>query len=133
MNIHSVFSTDQGLEKAGITIDYGDFQVRIARAGGANKEFSKLLDRLTKPYRRAIDTGTIDLKIAERIEHEVYARSVILGWEGVTDSKDKPIKFTPEACMQLFEDLPDFFIDIRQQAQTVVLFRAEVQEGAAKN
>lgn len=133
MGVYDMFSTDTSLETEGIDIDYGEFSIKIARAGGANKRYVKVLEAKSKPYRRAIDTDTIDSEIVQRILRETYATTVVLGWKGITDSEGKAIKFSKESCVKLFEDLPDLFIDIQQQASKMALFRKEILEADSKN
>lgn len=134
MSIHAMFKTDKDLEKNGIVINYDDtIKVRIARAGGANTRYLKTLERKSKPYRRAIDQGTMNPEVANQILREAYAEAVILDWEGITDEDGNEIPFTKENCVKLFEDLPDFFEDLKEQAMKMALFRATVREEEAKN
>lgn len=132
-NLKKLFGTDQSLEVSGITLDYGEIQIRIARAGGANKRYAKVLEKLSRPMRRAIETETITRKASDKILHRVYAETVVLGWEGVKDDDGNEIAFSVEACIKFFEDLPDFFTDIRQQADKSALFRVMELEEDSKN
>jgi hypothetical protein len=58
---------------------------------------------------------------------------VVLGWENVTDSTGKVLPFSYENCLKVFNDLPDLFKDIQEQAQRSALFRAELLERDAGN
>lgn len=134
MSTYRAFSTDEVLESKGITLDFGSAgKVRIARAGGANKKFEKTMMRLTKPHRHAINTGTIDPKVADEVLHRAYAEAVVLGWEGITDREGKELPFTVDNAMSLFSDLPDLFQQIRKNADNASLFRAEQNEDDVKN
>lgn len=130
---YSVFKTDKTLEREGIVLDYGDFKIKIARAGGANIAFQRALAEKVRPYRRQIDAGTLPDDVAEKLFLEVYAESVVLGWEGVTDENGEPLPFTKENAVKLFSDLPDLFRDVQNQAASIANFRAEVTENTAKN
>ena len=132
-NVGKMFGTDDSLEKEGVVIDYGEFQIRIARAGGSNQKFNRLLEAKTKPHRRIIETENMDQKLANKLLMEVYSKTVVLGWEGVKDDKGKDIPFTPEACLNLFKDNRDFFDDIQAQATRAALFRTEVLAVEAGN
>lgn len=132
-SVYELFETNKDVEKSGIILDYGKFKFTVARAGGANKKFAKLLEVKRKPYQRVLATGTIDPEVATQIMREVYAESVVLGWEGVTDRKGKDLPFTAKNCVQLFQDLPDLFEDIMEQAQKAALFREHIREEEAKN
>ena len=139
MSLYKQVETDREVEKTGIVLDYGmnskkqPIQIRIARAGGANERYSKLLELRTKPYRRQIQNETLDNAVAEKITKEVYAKAVVLGWSGVEDENGKELEFSFENCMKLFDDLPDLWTDIQQQSTKAALFRADILEQDAKN
>jgi len=153
MSLKRQFKTDSSLESKGIVIDYGDARIRIARAGGANKKFARILDIKTKPFRRAIAAGSFDNDRSNTILMEVYADTVVLDWEtnvgndadpkwqkgidpedaGVESEKGKLLPVNKDNVMKVFRNLPDLFFDIQQQAQAGALFRAELDESAAKN
>lgn len=149
MSLYSQFQTDKNVEKDGVVLEYGKtadgrvISIRIARAGGANSRYSKLLEAATKPYRRQLQNETMDNDIAEGITQKVYAQAVVLGWENVEfpvlDENDKPTgkfeeaKFTVDNCVKLFKDLPDLWNDIQNQATRAALFRQDILEADAKN
>jgi hypothetical protein len=139
MSLYKQFKTDKNVEKEGIVLNYGknskgeDIEIRIARAGGANVQYAKLLEVKTKPYRRQIQNETLDNDVAEKITKEVYAKAVVMGWTGVEDENGKPLEFSSENCIKLFDDLPDLWMDIQQQSTKAALFRADILEQDAKN
>lgn len=139
MSLYTQFETDREIEKTGIVLDYGfnskkqPIQIRIARAGGANERYSKLLELRTKPYRRQIQNETLENAVAEKITKEVYAQTVVLGWTGVEDRDGNEMPFTQENCVKLFTDLPDLWSDVQSQSTRASLFRAEILEADAKN
>ena len=139
MSLYKQFKTDKNVEKEGIVLNYGknskgeDIEIRIARAGGANVQYAKLLEAKTKPYRRQIQNETLDNEVAEKITKEVYAKAVVMGWIGVEDENGKPLGFSSENCIKLFDDLPDLWVDIQQQSTKAALFRADILEQDAKN
>jgi hypothetical protein len=134
-----MFKTNKDTEQNGIFLEYGKtadgrpIRFKIARAGGNNTKFAKLLDRKTKPYRRQLQNETMDPKVAEQIFMEVYSESVVLGWENVEDENGSPLNYSPEACLKLFKDLPDLFNDIRDQSTKISSYQLEVRESEAKN
>lgn len=139
MSLYSQFKTEDSLEKQGILLEYGTTEdgkpicIRIARAGGANRAYEKRMEAEVKPYRRMIQNETIETSVVTRILRKVFAETVVLGWENVQDESGKDIPFNVENCIKLFEDLPDLFKDVQEQAQRAALFRAEVREADAKN
>lgn len=149
MGMYDQFKTDGNLETSGIVIDYGDFRVTIARAGGANKRFEKTLEQKTKAYKRAIATETLSNDKSKAILREVYAEAVVLKWEvrkpakkdGEQDTWDLGIEgpsgdvlpYSTDNVIATFKALPDLFSDLMEQAQKVSLFRAAVLEAEAGN
>lgn len=137
--LYSQFKTDENTEKKGIILEYGlnskdePIQIRIARAGGGNTAFNKLMEAKVKPFRRQIQNETIDNKQVEQIMREVYADTIVLGWDGVEDENNDPLEFTRENAIKLFTDLPDLFRDIQEQSQRSALFRSTILETDRKN
>lgn len=130
---YKMFKTNPELECSGIELNYGDFRITIARAGGANKKFAKAIEKKSRPFKRAIQSDSFDNERAQALLKEVYAETVVLGWDGVTDEKGEPLPFNRENCLKLFNDLPDLFQDIMEQAQKSALFREEIRENDAGN
>lgn len=139
MSLYKQFATDKNVERDGVVLSYGknsknkNIEIRIARAGGANIRYTKLLEAAIKPYRRQLQNETMDNGVAEDITMRVYAQSVVLGWEGVEDENSNDMEFTVENCMKLFKDLPDLWADIQSQATRAALFRQDILEADAKN
>jgi hypothetical protein len=134
MTLYRKFGTDSNVETAGVVLDYGEgVKIRIARAGGANKAYLKALERLSRKYRRQIQLDILDEETAREVFRAIYAETIVIGWEGVTGREGKPIEFSRENCIKLFEDLPDLFADIQAQAGNAALFRAEIAENDGKN
>jgi len=127
------FSTDTSLEKKGITLDFGDFAIRVARAGGANKKYAKALHTKMKPHRKAFQAGTLDPKVGNNIMAEVYAETIVLGWAGVVDAEGAEMEFNKENCVKLFTDLPELFNQVIADAENYRLFKEEEEEDIAKN
>lgn len=139
MSLYKQFKTDNNLEKEGILLEYGTNSqgnpicIRVARAGGGNVAYAKRMEARVKPYRRQIQNETMETALIDRILKEVYAETVVLGWENVEDEKGDPLPFSTENCIKLFDDLPDLFKDIQEQSQRAALFREELREADAKN
>lgn len=139
MGLYDNYETDKKLERDGIILDYGTnskeqpIQIRIARAGGANSKFAKVLEQKMKPYKRALANETMDTKVAEKLLVEAYADAVVLGWDGVEDRDGNAMEFNRDNVVKLFTDLPDLFLDVQSQSQKSALFRAEIREAEQGN
>lgn len=149
MSLYKQFKTDNDLEKSGIVLEYGEnshgkpIGIRIGRAGGGNLAYQRLLEARVKPYRRQIQNETIENALVEKLMREVYAETVVIGWENVEfpvldaagndTGKTEELPYTVENCVRLFNDLPELYRDIQEQSQRAALFRAEVREADSKN
>lgn len=148
MGMYKAFETDKSLEKSGIVIDYGDFRVTVARAGGANKNYTKALEFYTRPYRRAIQTETLPQEVNDKIMMQVYAQAVVMDWEtkkgtdengdpifikGIESKDGDIIPVTQDNLVETFKALPDLFEDLVRQSGKSALFRKELDLEDAKN
>ncbi len=149
MSMYDQLHTDPALETKGVEVDYGSLRVTLARAGGANKKYEKLLDARSKPHRRAMKTETMDNEVAIGIMCEVYADSIILHWEaknakgewevGVEAKPKKqgdPVKVLPfnrENVLQAMVDLPELLVWFKEDAEKLALYLFQYQEDDIKN
>jgi hypothetical protein len=137
--IYGLFQTNVDMEQQGVVLNYGDnaagqpVRVKIARAGGSNARFAKALEARMRPYRRQFETGTLDDKVATAMLIEVFADSVILGWEGITDAAGNVLPYNRANVIKVLTDLPDLFSDIREQAMKSANYRAEQTEADSGN
>lgn len=141
-SIYGSFLTNKNEEERGKWHEFGAVRIRIARAGGGNKRFSKLLEAKTRPYQRAIKTETMDNAVAERIMREVFAETIITGWQTKTaDAFEDVVLFmdgttaptTPQSVVRALEEIPELFTEIQDIAGKVSAFRDAQIEGNAGN
>jgi len=139
-NLYDQFETDPAIEKSGVWIEYGVGtdeepapRFLIARAGGANLAFQKMMEAKAKPIRRQLQNDLVETAQLQALEREVFAQTVVLSWQNVTDRQGNPIVFSKNAVVQLFKELPDLFQDIREQANRAALYRKHIQEIDAGN
>lgn len=156
MGLFKTFKTDNSLEKKGIvyTPD-SSTAITLARAGGANVRFAKIIEKATKPYRRQIEAGTMDPKLDKEIMARAFAQAVVLSWETLVDGELVPgIEADPEAKPGTYDSepdanglvpftehnvvatllaLPDLFQDVIGEANRASNFLAKAREDDAKN
>lgn len=142
MSMYGTYKTDEKLEREGVWVNYGPFRVLLARAGGANKRHQKVLEAKARPYRRAIDTETIEVERALEIRREAFLETCILGWDVKVGTDWKPgiegpdgslLPFNRENLATAMRDLPDLLDDLMAQANKAVLYRKSLQETSAGN
>lgn len=133
-SLYEMYETNIDRETSGITLDFGDAgKIQVARAGATNKAFAQMLEAKTRPHRRQMDTDTMPYGVADRIMREVFAETVVLGWSGIHGKDGEVIEYSVEACIKLFEDLPDWFTQVREEAAKFSNFRAAGIEADAGN
>lgn len=139
MSLFKQFKTNPKLEVSGVWVNFGETEdgrvinMRLARAGGANKDYDKAVEVHTKGIRKQLANDLIDNDQLVRIMRRVYAETVVLAWENVEDEEGKPIPFSKENCLKLFEDLPDLFLDVQEQARKMAIYRQANLDIAAGN
>ncbi len=145
--MYEQFQMSGSLEVKGVELDYGSFRVTIARAGGANKKYERLLAAKRKPYTRQIQTETMSEDLANKILQEVFTETIVLRWEtrvgedefqvGIRpppgENNGKLLPFNKESMLFTFKNLEELWLDIRAKANQVSLFREQELEEDAKN
>lgn len=135
-----LFKTSESREREGTKIDYGDFWFHIARAGGGNRKYTRILTERLRPHRRAIQTETINEDLARKLSIETFAEGCVLNWgstahgEGMmVGEAGEPIPFSTEAAAALLTRLPELYQDLKTQADTHANFREVAKGEDAKN
>lgn len=140
--LRRMFETDAATERDGVIVEYAPgVEVRLARAGGANKKFAKVMERLAKPHRRAIQTESVDPTILKDLFIKAYAQAVILSWKGFTKDlithddadADTLLDFNQENIMGVLREQPNLFADLQKAADSISLYRAEILETDSGN
>lgn len=140
--LRKIYETDKKVEREGVIVEYAPgVEIKIARAGGANKRFAKVLTKLSRPHRRAIQTNTIDEQLLTDMFITAYAQAVVLGWKGFTkdlithDDADAEIvlDFNQENVEAVLHAQPNLFKDIQETADNIAIFRAEILESDSGN
>lgn len=140
--LRKMFETDKSVEKNGIVVEYAPgVEITVARAGGANKKFAKVMTRLAKPYRRAIQTSTIDEDILKGLFIKAYAQAVILSWKGITkdlithndEDAETELEFNQENVQAVLREQPELFNDIQKTSSDISYYRAQILEEDAGN
>lgn len=140
--LRKMFETDTVVERDGVWVEYAPgVEVRVARAGGSNKHFANIMQRLAKPHRRAIQTDSVDEDVLKNIFIKAYAQAIIVDWKGFTkdlithDDADAEteLEFNKDNVEAVLRAQPNLFQDIQKAADTISYFRAEVNEADSGN
>lgn len=134
MSIFRQFQTSAKHETEGVWLDYGpdSGRVRVARAGGNNKNYLRAMEKLTRKYKRQLQLDVLSREVQEKIMREVTADTIVTDWE-IKGHDGEPIPGDRASIVKTFEELPDFFNDVLTQAQNTALFREHIDEVDAGN
>lgn len=88
----------------GAWIEYRGVQLLVAR--GNNTKFKAAFRRVTKPYQREIDGGTLSEEKSSELLAEALADSVLLGWKGFLQD-GKEIEYSKINAKNLLINDPD--------------------------
>ncbi len=141
---YKLYKTDPKAEsETGIILDFGDYKIRIARAGGKNKKFERLFKARFEPYQRQLKAGTMSNETALDLMVNLYADAVILSWEskdsegnfvdGIHDENGEIIPTNRENIVKTLLALPDQFKEVQDAADKLSLWRIETLEEKTKN
>lgn len=139
----SKFATSSTLEIEGVWLNFGDFEIKCGRAGGANKRFTKVVEQYFEPHRQAANVGALSEETAAEGLANAYADAVIFGWrtkqpdgtyvDTIGGPDGEPMPFTKANVVKLLTLLPDFFATLRGHCTNFQNFRRALLEQDAKN
>lgn len=124
--LFELFGTDADAEVDGIDVEYPNGSVfTIARAGGANKRFRKVLGKKTKAYRGR--ENTIPPELDEKWSRETFIETCLLSWQNVKIHENEGcLPFTPENAKRLFDTIPELYRDLVSRAQGFDSFQKDL-------
>lgn len=140
--LRKMFETDTGVERAGVWLEYAPgVEIRIARAGGSNQHYTKTMQRIAKPHRRAIQTGVIDEQVLNGLFVKAFAEAVVVDWRGITKDlvtkndadAETVLDFNKENVEAVLMAQPNLFADIQKAADDIALYREEINETDSGN
>jgi len=123
MGIYDIFGTSKELETNGTPLKFGDTTIYVKRAGGHNREYKKTLAEKTREFLK--NNGVITADDAEVIIAEVYAETIIAGWDNLTDKSGTIIEYNKENCTKLLLDLPDLVEAIEKVITNISYFQKD--------
>lgn len=125
MGLGALFDTNKDLEQNGKVFDYGDgTSVTCARAGGANKAYTRYIEREAKRL-GASGLKRLTVEQSREIDMRAYAHTVVKGWAGEIYPGEPVGECTPANVLAVFERLPDFFSDLQGKCSEEENYRAE--------
>ena len=137
LSIYEMYETDMAKEVEGFWYPVNKkISIKMARAGGANLEFSKAMEASTRPHRKrggAFEGDNVDIELATELMRDAFAETIILDWKGITTKDGKKVACSPAAAKKLLTDLPDLYLELRDAAGAASNFRMDEIKDDAGN
>ena len=149
-SIYNKYIIDPDKEQAGIVKDFGDFVITVARAGGSNESYGRVMAELFAPYEQVMALNEMSDEVAAEIWHKVLCRTVIKHWAFKRDDPTEPgkkllvqglgmdeygnvVAATEDNICELFKVAKELFVEIRTFAERRENFSLANKAAAAKN
>jgi hypothetical protein len=130
LDIFKSYATDDSLETAGVWQNLGDAKFLIAR--NPNRNYARRLNAQLEAHRVALDAETPEAyALDNRIMAEVYAETILLGWENVVYNGHK-FAYTKENAIKALTHR-DFRVEIGRLASNVEAYRLKQEAEQVKN
>ncbi|WNO48461.1 hypothetical protein [Achromobacter phage SE2] len=141
LNPYAQFASDSNAESEGIWINYDQFRVLLARAGGSNRSYMQAADRKHRAMRRQGSQGVIAM---QKLSRELLVEACIKDWEvRGKDGKFMPHtiqlpngtieKFSKENVEAVIFALPNLADALNNEANNEQLYLAEELQAEAGN
>lgn len=112
MDIRKLFGVNKAKETEGAWVPIGGgIEVKVKRAGQANKEFAAEQMKMLKPFSKQIAMNTMDMDILRQINAKLFAKHVIVDWRGISEDGEV-VPFSKEKFLEYANEMPDFFSDV---------------------
>ena len=117
------FDADIKSVDEGIWIPFNGSRFRIAHV--SNLKFQRAIAKQQQPYRRKLETGTLDPAISKEIMCRALSEGVLLDWDGVVDKSGEAVTYEPERGFTSLMKNPEFRDFVSEAAQSVANYREE--------
>lgn len=125
------FDVNDDLSVNGTWVPVGkDAKLLIARIN--NEKYRDFIKKKTKPYRSAIRAGQLDETLMTEIVVEALARTILLGWEGLTE-KGEALVYSVSKAEDLLRRKEQFRDLVTSLANDASLFQEAEVEDSEKN
>ena len=135
MDLFEAYKTDKTVETEGVWVPFPhvNVKIRLARAGGSNKQWEIERERALRPLRRRYKDQAIPESELFEALLEPFSKLILQDWEGVMKG-DKKVECTHKNKVALCRELPDFYHEMLGEAGQLENFRTvEDQEDAGKS
>lgn len=111
---------------------------KIAKAGGGNTTYDKLLTAELRPYQKLITAQKDNpeektLEIVKDCQRNAFIKACVKDWKQVTGDDGVEIPFSVDEALRLLKAVPRLYEDLIQEAQSTALYTAEDLDEEAGN
>lgn len=144
--LFDTFQTDQNMEVSGKWIYPAGEPTesnptppafKLARAGGANKRYTKVQAALMKPhlalFRNSKDITPERMDLINDIARKCFFDTLLLDWKNVQSKSGEVIPFSREAAEDLMKQLPALYDFLMGESQALSTFNPTTVEDEAGN
>lgn len=140
MGLYDTFKTNNSQERegkwfylTGVKNDDGtEPGFKMARMSKSNPAYQSAMERVAKDLRQAIALDTLSEDVAGPVMRRVFVEVVLLDWKDVYTENGQAIPFSADNATKLFEELPDLYFILVEEAQKLSNFRAGEINAVAK-
>lgn len=144
-SLRKLLKTSPKRETEGITLESANTRVLLRRAGGANVEYNAMMAAIHKEHGRALKIGAMPDAKANAMMYEVYAKTVIAGWEtDVSPDDDNPnwvdglegpggeiVPASVENIIAYFTEVPEFWRMCKETAEEIQYYSEDLASSIA--
>lgn len=114
----------------GVWIDFDGSKFKIAH--WSNLKFQRTFTRLQQPYRKKIESGTIDPEVSKKLLCQAMADGIVIDWQNVT-SKSGIVTYSTDLAFKLLMSNVSFREFVAEFATNIDNFRQNEIEELGKN
>lgn len=134
MSLFKTFETDKQLQEEGVWFEVEPgVRFLCGRMTSANKRYQRELERTMKPYKTQYTAGTLDNDLAESLLKDVFIKSCLLDWIGVTDREGVSIDLDYNNARWLFDELPDLYLTLKGESERAANYLIQEMEEMGKS
>lgn len=128
-----MFNIDQGmpLAESGAWATFAGSQFQIAHLSSIR--FQRELAKLQQPYRKKIDSGTMDPQVSKDLLCQAMAKGLLIDWKDVVDGSQNSVPFSSEAAYKALSGSPEFREFVSDFSTNLENFRQEELQEVGKS
>lgn len=142
--IYDRFITDKKKELEGVDKDFGDFVLTLARGGGANEDYFKVMAEMFAPYQQVMSIDEMSEDKARELSYRLLSRTVIRNWKfkenkilsvglGRDFDTGEVISPSEDNIVELFTAAHELYLEIKRFIENRTNYAAQNRQAAAKN